>query len=381
MILAGEGRTELFLPRAALSRGPGRRAPVFYNPAMAGDRDLAVAFARALAPRTHEPRRGWEMTSATGVRGLRLLHETEAFGTFRFTEANPDAFRVLRENVARFPGATAVEGDAREAVAGAPFDYVDLDPYGTPAPFLENAIRSVRPDGVLAVTATDMMVLAGAQPSACRERYGARPVRGRLGPEGGLRILLAYLARTAAGKGRSIRPLLAYSRDHYVRAYVEVRAGTPRSPPVEEVDPARWDGPRLGDRGPYGPLWLGPLFDRDLVGRLAVPPGAARAKEVERFIGRLQDEVRADRPFYFETNVLAAQLHLASPPSLRSMSEGLSARGFSVARTHARPEGFRTDAPRSEVERLVRELSEAGERVSPRTRGSEHTRVPPGGSR
>jgi len=330
---------------------------VFYNPAMAGDRDLGVAFARALPPGPIRRRTGWEMTSATGVRGLRLLHETDAFEAFCFTEANPDAFRVLRENVARFPGASAVEADAREAPPGAPFDYVDLDPYGSPAPFLGTALASVRPGGLVAVTATDMMVLAGAQPAACLRRYGARPVRGRLGPEGGLRILLAQIAKIAEERDRSIRPLLAYSRDHYVRAYAEVGTGATTPAPVGEIDPGQWTGPWVGDRGPYGPLWLGPLFDPELVGRMELPPGAARPTEVDRFVARLKEEVPVDRPFYFETNVLAAQLHLSSPPSLRAVAEGLRELGYGVARTHARPEGFRTDAPRSEVEELVRRLA------------------------
>ena len=325
---------------------------------MAGDRDLAVAFAHALSPPTQGLRTGWEMTAATGVRGLRLLGESGAFQAFTFSEANPEAFRVLRENAARFPGARAVEGDARVVPPEGPFDYVDLDPYGTPAPFVPTALGSVRLGGVVAVTATDMMVLAGAQPSACARRYGARPVRGRLGPEGGLRVLLAYLARSAEELGRSIRPMLAYARDHYVRTYVEVNGRTDAAAPVGVIDPENWSGPWVGDHGPYGPLWLGPLFDAELVGRLQVPDGAARAREVEPFLARLQEEVTVDRPFYFEANLLAARLELAEPPSLRAVQSGLRSLGFRVARTHARPEGFRTDAPRPVVEQLVRRLAD-----------------------
>jgi len=324
---------------------------------MAGDRDLGVAFARALATSDPAGRTGWEMTSATGVRGLRLLREAGAFRAFTFSEANPEASRVLRENVARFPGAAAVEGDARVVPAGAPFDYVDIDPYGTPAPFVPTALAAVRLGGVVAVTATDMMVLAGAQPTACWVRYGARPVRGRLGPEGGLRILLAYLAREAEILGRSVRPLLAYARDHYVRAYVELDRRIDRPAPVSVIEPESWTGPWVGDRGPYGPLWLGPLFDPALVARLAVPEGAARPREVERFLARLREEVTVDRPFYFESNALAARLGLTAPPSLAALAEGLRSLGFRAARTHARPEGFRTDAPRDVVERLARSLS------------------------
>jgi len=324
---------------------------------MAGDRDLGVAFARALPHAPPPGRSGWEMTSATGVRGLRLLLESGAFGTFTFSESNPDACRVLRENVGRFAGGTVVEGDARKVPEGVPFDYVDLDPYGTPEPFVRTALASVRPGGVLAVTATDMMVLAGAQPSACWRRYGARPVRGRLGPEGGLRILLGYLSSQAEALGRSIRPKLAYAKDHYVRAYVEVTGRSTTPAPVDTIDPTRWSGPWIGDRGPYGPLWLGPLFDPELVVRLEVPEGAARPREVGDFISRLKEELLADRPFYFEANVLASRLALPEPAPLTAILEGLRSRGFRAARTHARPEGFRTDAPRPAVEELVRSLT------------------------
>jgi tRNA (guanine26-N2/guanine27-N2)-dimethyltransferase len=329
---------------------------VFYNPAMAGDRDLGVALARALPALDRGGRSGWEMTAATGVRGLRLLAESGAFDRFLFSEANPEAFRVLKENCARFPGASAVEGDSRSVPSGAPFDYVDLDPYGTPLPFLPTALAAVALGGVVAVTATDMMVLAGAQPSACRSRYGARPVRGRLGPEGGLRVLLATVSREAERLGRSIRPLLAYSRDHYVRTYVSVGARTAGSVPVGEIDPSQWTGPHVGDRGPFGPLWLGPLFDPEVVSRLHAPDRAARASEVGKFIERVQEEALVDRPFYFEANVLASQLGLAAPPALDRVFRALRERGFRVARTHARPEGFRTDAPRIEVEDVVRRL-------------------------
>jgi len=335
---------------------------------MAGDRDLGVAFARAFPWPAGARARGWEMTSATGVRGLRLLRESGAFATFVFSEAHPEACRVLRENAAQYPGASVFEGDAREVPPGAPFDYVDLDPYGSPAPFVPTAIGAVRPGGVVAVTATDMMVLAGAQPSACERRYGARPVRGRLGPEGGLRILMAHLARVADSRGRSVRPLLAYSRNYYVRAYVEVGDTPSSEAPVGLIEPENWPGPRHGDRRPYGPLWLGPLFDRSLVSRLEVPEGASRAREVAKFVSRLKEEVTADRPFYFEANVLASQLALPFPPSLQAVREALRARGFVSARTHARPQGFRTDAPRKIVEEVVRWIADGSQSQKTRVR-------------
>jgi tRNA (guanine26-N2/guanine27-N2)-dimethyltransferase len=323
---------------------------------MAGDRDLAVALLRSYSAARPRPRTGWEMTAATGVRGLRLLEEAGPFDAFTLTEANPEAARVLSENARARPEARAVCSDARHPPDGAPFDYVDLDPYGSPVPFLSAALEAVRPGGLLAVTATDMMVLAGVQPGACERRYGARPIRGRLGPEGGLRILLAYLARTAREHGRDIRPVMCYVRDHHVRASVEVREPGPGPDPVGRIDPAAWSGPFVGEHGPYGPLWLGPLFDRELVLTLRVPPTAARPREVEGFLDRVRDEVQADVPFYYEANTLAAALDLPQPPPLASLLGALRDEGHRAGRTHARPEGFRTDAPRTTVEALARRL-------------------------
>ena len=41
------------------------------------------------------------------------------------------------------------------------FDVVDLDPYGTAAPFLDAAVQAVADGGLLAVTCTDLAVLCG----------------------------------------------------------------------------------------------------------------------------------------------------------------------------------------------------------------------------
>lgn len=354
--LRREGATPLHLPEPVALRGPGRRSAVFYNAAMCLDRDLGVAFARAWARRVGARQTGWEMLAATGARGLRLLHESDLLRSLVLTETHPAALEVLRANAGPFEdrGAVVREFDARGPLPDGPFDLVDLDPYGSPEPFLPAAFASLRSGGLLAVTATDMMVLAGVVPGACERRYHARPVRGRLGPEGGLRILLAHLSRSAAQHGRHLVPRLAYVHDHHVRVYASVDAGRSDGPPVSEVDPARWDGPPLAGTPPFGPMWLGPLFDRDLVRSLEVPEGAERPTELRRWIDAFRSEVDADAPFYYEPNELAKALRLRSPPPRERLLHELRAAGFAAGRTHARPSGVRTTAPRPRVEAAAR---------------------------
>jgi len=341
---------------------------VFYNPAMRLDRDLGVAVARAWAAARDRPASGWEVAAATGVRGLRLLHESGAFDRFLLTETHPAAVAVLEENARTFPGASARAADGRVVPPGAPFDWVDVDPFGSPLDFLPASMEATAVGGLLAVTATDMMVLGGAQPAAALRRYGARPVRGRLGPEGGLRILLAFLASAARARGRTVRPLLAYVHGHHVRAYVTLEPVDPAPDPVASIDPTRWTGPRLEGTPPLGPLWVGPLFDRALVARLAPIVRPAAGPELAAWIGRVQEEAAVDRPFYYEPNSLASDLRLPYPPSLEALRQGLVVREFVYARTHARPEGFRTDAPRSVVEEVARSVAPAGQSQNARVR-------------
>jgi tRNA (guanine26-N2/guanine27-N2)-dimethyltransferase len=301
------------------------------------------------------------MLAATGVRGLRLLAESGTLGELHSTEANAEAFEVLDRNARPFHdrGARARLWDSRIALPGGPFDYVDLDPYGTPVPFLPAAFGALAEPGLLAVTATDMPVLAGVQASACRTRYGAVPVRGRLGPEGGLRILLAYLARCAHGVGRGFRPLLAYVLGHHVRVYVEV-AGPDQPLPITELrTEALWAAPNPGI-GPFGPMWTGRLFDFSFVGRLEVPDGASDPVGLARLLERFQEEAEVDVPFYYEPNHLAHALGVPRPPPLATLIGELRRLGFRAARSHAQPSAFRTDAPRGVLEEVVRRAVPGG---------------------
>lgn len=53
---------------------------------------------------------------------------------------------------------------------------IDLDPYGTAAPYLDGAVQAVKSGGLLCITCTDMRVLSGGQADLCYSRYAAMPM-------------------------------------------------------------------------------------------------------------------------------------------------------------------------------------------------------------
>ena len=70
------------------------------------------------------------------------------------------------------------------------FDYIDIDPFGSPNFLLDSSVKRISRGGILAVTATDTSALAGSYPDACRRKYWAEPLRSEMMHEAGLRILI-----------------------------------------------------------------------------------------------------------------------------------------------------------------------------------------------
>ena len=78
------------------------------------------------------------------------------------------------------------------------FDLVDLDPYGTAAPFLDAAVQSVADGGLLCVTCTDLAVLAGHNyPEKCWSLYGGVSIKAEYSHEAALRLVLHAIASAA----------------------------------------------------------------------------------------------------------------------------------------------------------------------------------------
>ncbi|KAI1459347.1 dimethylguanosine tRNA methyltransferase [Annulohypoxylon moriforme] len=194
--------------------------------------------------------------SATGLRALRYAQELPFVTSVTANDLSPTAVEAIKRN-AEHNGVeskvNATSGDARahmyslltqeEADDGAKdkhhnkkgthkpkkpnkkYDVIDLDPYGTAAPFLDAALNAVRDDGgLLCVTCTDSAVWASnGYPEKAFALYGGVPVKGFHSHEVGLRLILHSLASTAARYGLAIEPLLSLSIDYYTRIFVKVR--------------------------------------------------------------------------------------------------------------------------------------------------------------
>ncbi|MCJ1381848.1 RNA methyltransferase tRNA(m5U54)methyltransferase [Xylographa soralifera] len=104
------------------------------------------------------------------------------------------------------------------------YHVIDLDPYGTAAPFLDAAVQALADNGLLCVTCTDSAVFASVgYLEKTYAQYGGLPSKGPQSHEAGLRLILHAIATSAARYGMAIEPLLSLSIDFYARVFVRVR--------------------------------------------------------------------------------------------------------------------------------------------------------------
>jgi len=336
-----EGAARLLVPDVPRRKGPGTKGPwPFYNPTMAVNRDLAaIVLARWPRPIGSV----LDGLAATGAWGIRMQLEAGAKHVV-FNDWSPSATDLIRQNL-RLNGLTGevLTDDLRVLLRSVRYDFVDIDPFGPPTPFLEDFFTLASLGSGVGITATDTAVLCGTYPDACRRRYGARPLRCPQGAEIGLRILLGYCDRLAADHGKAIRPILSFAVEHFLRIYavVEGRSARPSQALVRRAGQGEFVAAKRGDAEAIGPLWMRPLSDAALVRTMNPSNGTTAA--AARLLSSLQEEAGFP-PFFVTTDELAARTG-GSPPKLERFLGDLRRAGYRAVRTYLHPRGVRTDAP------------------------------------
>jgi tRNA (guanine26-N2/guanine27-N2)-dimethyltransferase len=181
--------------------------------------------------------------SATGLRALRYAQEIPFTTLVTANDLLETATEVIRLNIEHNKQDHIVSATTGNALThmylfvadsckdekGQPrdsskYDVIDLDPYGTAAPFLDAAVQAVRDDGgLLCVTCTDAGVWASnGYPEKAYSLYGGTPMKGVMSHEGGLRLILHAIATSAARYGLVMEPLLSLSIDFYARVFVRI---------------------------------------------------------------------------------------------------------------------------------------------------------------
>ncbi|KAL8928995.1 MAG: hypothetical protein Q9208_001438 [Pyrenodesmia sp. 3 TL-2023] len=207
-----------------------------YNPQEARQDNTALDQSKSTngsPPDVISPFRILDALSATGLRALRYAKEIPQVTSVTANDLSPSATASIRLNVAYNELAGKVSpttGDARAVMRHAAnnardsYHVVDLDPYGTAAPFLDAAVQAATDGGLLCVTCTDSGIFASVGwLEKTFSQYGGLPWRGPQSHEAGLRIILNAIATSAARYGLATEPLLSLNIDFYARVFVRLK--------------------------------------------------------------------------------------------------------------------------------------------------------------
>ena len=384
-----EGRTKIMIPDLASHLGPdahqvsSRLLPVFYNPRMELNRDLSIVVLNAYVKNKTRDITIVEPLTGTGIRGIRYAIEVPGIKRVIIGDQNPTSIELAKNNILLNKVSEKVILKLMDAnlhlsnltAVKEPIDVIDLDPFGTPAPFLDSAARVIsKRNGLLCITATDMPNLVGINKYTCLRKYGVVPLKTWYAHETALRILIAASILAITRHGHGAKPILTHSTDHYVRIYIEIQRGKENAKKtVSQLGYLRHCdncftrevgalSEFLGENCPVcgetlrigGPLWIGELANRHFVRQCineALLLHLGKKKEVITLLQLIDGELEI-APTYFDLHLLTKKLKISSPP-LQKVIALLRKRGYKAARTHFTYTGFRTDASASEVLAIV----------------------------
>jgi tRNA (guanine26-N2/guanine27-N2)-dimethyltransferase len=388
-----EGKVKVLVPRLRdFVRQPcdyaPSKAPVFYNPVMELNRDIAVLVVQA-----HQRLAGRNITvseplTGCGLRGIRFAAEVVGVEGTVIGDINENAFKLANHNVQINRLAKSITVERQEAnlalaIHSAPrmrFDVVDIDPFGSPVPFLDSAIRALKNHGLLAFTATDMASLCGVHPKACLRKYGGKSLRTGYCHELAVRLLSGCLAAVAAKYDIGVKVVFSHRGEHYVRVYATIEYGAKSADlSLEEMgfvfhcfncfhrETVRGSilsrySRRCVECGSTlsvaGPLWLGKISDHDFCRLIEVEVEKRKLKsggKIEKMLTLITNESESDVGYYVVDEM--CDLLGLPVPSVGNVVEALEKQGFGSNLTHFNSRGIRSKAPAHVLAKILKELT------------------------
>ena len=385
-----EGKVQVLVPKLAAysvsaSDYSPSKAPVFYNPVMEFNRDLTILAFKAFQHKFDREISICEPFTSQGIRGIRFAAEIEGVSRVLLGDINTRAIELANYNVKLNKLEDKISLKHKDANCvlscnASPkkrFDIIDIDPFGTPVPYLDSAFRALKNKGLLAATATDLAPLCGVHAKACLRKYGGKPMRTEYCHELAVRLLAGCMVFLAAKHDIGIRILFSHSTDHYIRVYIKIAYGCQKADEslkntgyilhcfscmhrelVNQIFARNIQCPECNGKMEYaGPLWIGNILDPafiDLIIKENQNTEFKNSTKITKFLNIIKSEASAPATYYV-IDKLSSKLNLPSPSNQEFLT-ALQNSGYQAVLTHFNPRGIKTDAPALTIHRLLREI-------------------------
>jgi len=377
--LVPESNTEYHIPR--------RSDEVFFNFHQEINRDLSVLTLRAYG--NLNSKSGLivcEPLCGVGIRSIRYAMEAPTSNIY-CNDINFNAVKIAQENINRLSKANSKKIKIFNMEANTflqtlntkdiIFDFIDIDPYGTPIPFVHNSIHLITLYGLIAFTATDLASLVGLYPRALYAKYGIGQLESDIGNihEIASRALITGIQQVGLTLGQSLIPIVTFYHRHFVRCFFIRKRGVD-----SVIDKTGFINlcekcktrfiSKLGEKrsscsvcGAFngkkiGPLFLGKIQQSNYLLSMLRDEHLVKMgtrKRLMRYLPLIIEETSLDIPWTFDIPSLAKKEKTPVPP-LTHIVEILDEMGYKACKTHFSGSSLKTNADEAEICSVIRSL-------------------------
>lgn len=321
---------------------------VFYNPVMKLNRDISVLLLKSIEKKdlmVALPLAG------SGVRGLRFVKELskKKIKELWINDIDKNSIKIIKQNLKlnniSDKRIKIFNMDANKFILeSSGFDYIDIDPFGSPNFLLNNSIVRISRGGILAVTATDTGCLCGSFSKACKRKYWATPKKDSNMHENGLRILIRKVQLIGAEHDKALTPILSYSKDHYFRVFFICEKGKKKADDIISLH---------GIRNDVGPMWLGGLWDTKLINNMVKEN---KEEENQIFLDKILSESKIHEIGFYSIHDICKKNKI-STVSFKDIISSVKKNGYKVSRTHIKDNSIRSNIPKKELINIIKKLN------------------------
>ncbi|MBI4140908.1 tRNA (guanine(10)-N(2))-dimethyltransferase [Candidatus Woesearchaeota archaeon] len=348
-----EGKATVKVPKVKIV---SKAMETFYNPVMKFNRDIAIILLKAL---NKKHLRIADPLAGTGIRGARFLKELPAsiVEQVAFNDNNKNFKKTMQSLIKlnKLPKkkiSTHTQDASLFLLNSEGFDYIDIDPFGSPNHYLDAAIKRLSRNGILAVTATDTSALAGTHPKACQRKYWATPLKNEIMHEVGIRILVRKAQLVGAQHDKALQPIFSHATEHYYRIYFECIKGKKAVDNIlaqhqyllfctkcRQTTISKQNNSNCckKESAVAGPLWAGRLWNTELVTKML------KQKQYTTFLQTILEESKTNITGFYSLPKLAS---IAGVPVAKkeTIIKELTKRKFVATQTHFAGDAIKTNA-------------------------------------
>lgn len=348
---------------------------VFYNPNMRFCRSVSSLALGAI----NEDIEVIDAFCASGIRGFRYAKENK--NVKKLTSIDIDKSAVaLAKKCAKINKIKSdiLCGNISKLAFENVGDFVEIDPFGTPAPYLLDSMRYFNPkkSGYLSVTATDVAVLCGGKVAPSMKNYHSKPLNCEFTHEIGLRIMIKKIAEVAAEFNFGIKPMISFSNRHYLKSIIKLERSADKAfdsmKNLGYVSLCKKCGWRTSSAFPLdcpncskhsadiqteyaGPLWLGQIHELNFIKemkRLNTERNYSDRTEISKFLNLLEGEIGLP-PYYYNIHNLCKIAKSGQVRKFDSIIDDLRKK-HNVNRTHFSDVSIKTNASIEEIIKVIK---------------------------